>query len=212
MVEKHLAITNNLTSFNEVQRGCFFGEQIGFDYISTIPAYIPSARKLLKKSKLGAVIDYPYGFSSTQVRLHSALENLRKGADCIDLCLNTNDLVNNRFESIIRDLLALTNLIDIQKKELRVILEYRLLTDEQLNTISEILTSKNIYRVILGTGTMVENLIDNVIVAHELKKYALLGVVNGVTNASQIQTLVEYDVEAVIFNSVQLVQKIWGIK
>lgn len=211
MMEKNLAIVDNLATLNDIQMSCFLAEKYGFRYLSVYQNYINTARQILHDVRLSALVDYPHGLSSKTTRLHAIVECLRKGVNAVDISINVNDVVNERYENIVSDLLAISNLATLKRTEIRAVLEYRLMDDEQIEMVAGLCSKYGIARIILGTGYLAENFFDNLLTANEIREFAI-PVVNGVLNSTHLEMAEENEITSIQVTSHRLVNTIWGIK
>lgn len=109
------------------------------------------------------LIDYPYGLSNTQIKEHEVLYAIRAGAKTIDLTLNHNYVCPFNKEKLIKELQACYNICRDHNVILRVIIEYRLIPTDIIADLCMIFKSLHISHIIIGTGSMVDDISDNII-------------------------------------------------
>lgn len=121
---------------------------------------------------LTAIVDFPLGLSDTRLRIHEIVLAARQKVRKVDLVINNHHVEFCDYSSIGKDLKACVNACRENGLELRPIIEHRLHHSTDVRRTCEVLISnKYINQVVLGTGTVVDDPIDNLILAMELKKY-----------------------------------------
>lgn len=112
-----------------------------------------------------SIVDFPLGISDTQVRLHEIFLSLNRGIKCIDLVINTHDLETGNIAAIHKDFKHCVQACRARSADLRPILEYRASDDETIFSVSKMLLECGSLEIIIGTGLMVDDIIDNIIVS-----------------------------------------------
>jgi len=154
-----------------------------FDCLS-IPSSLLEAIKTFDNKYIAAQIDYPFGLACTKAKIKEAQYCSSFGVSYIDVVAN-HYLIENLLETKF-----CTEIESIQKSlkggELRLIIDYRLFDSLRLNFFGNLCAKNSINTVILGTGTMLEDPIDNLIVAKMLEnKYGLHTISTGVIRTEE---------------------------
>jgi len=110
-----------------------------------------------------AIVDYPYGISDTTVRIHDIILAKRRGAKSIDLVINRHDLESSNLASIRKDFKACLAACSEYQISLRPVIEYRLSDWAFVMDLCHSLKANNSSEIIIGTGSMVDDLTDNII-------------------------------------------------
>lgn len=178
---KELSIHKNDLIITDVQNKVLDAVGICIGGISALSYFLPYITDIVPdKVNLIVPIDYPFGTSTTKLRQHATIAAIRKGANTIDLILNTLDIVNENYSEIIKDLESHIRICGERKAKLRIILEYRVLTKQKLYRVCGIIEERGIECVLPSTGFMVDECADNLIVSLELqKKFGFEVITNG---------------------------------
>lgn len=161
--------------------------------ISVFPYNIKLAKSLLdeSKTKVGAVIDYPFGMSDSKNRL-SQIEYAKKmGADCVNVVAQPNFLCNRKYDKFREDIRGVLDLSKKLELEVRYILEYRVFTYDLLYKISQILKAEGIETIYPASGYGLDDIHDNIVAAALINKKVPINIVcNGnIWNQNQILSL-----------------------
>jgi deoxyribose-phosphate aldolase len=120
------------------------------------PMDVAHAAKLLSgsKVKVGTVIGFPHGTTTTNTKVAEAIEALQNGAVELDMVLNVGHLVSGNVDFVEADIRAV---VDAAKKTLptaivKVILETAFLNPEQIVTACELIESAGGDYVKTSTG------------------------------------------------------------
>lgn len=136
------------------------GINVGQNYLQKIASVLPDG------ILLSCPIDYPYGLSDTKTRQQQTISAIRRGANCIDLVVNSVYIINDQRDKLMLDLRAHQEICKQNNVLLRVMLEYRQIEDNAIYAetlkICKILRLKYIFP---STGHFADDLTDNIIVA-----------------------------------------------
>lgn len=157
---KEILIKDKTISCNELTKFINLANTYQVDNIC-LPSYFLKYVNIEDLS-VAALIDYPYGLSSMKTRVFEVVYSCSSGADIIDLTLNPFLVVNKRYEDIRTELRAVSRICKDKRKELRIILEYRMM-EHHLLDICEIISLSGIDTVITSTGTMMDDPYDNIL-------------------------------------------------
>ena len=85
--------------------------------------YVPLAKEVLSKSnvKVSTVVGFPFGSSSTKVKVYEAKQAIVDGAEEIGMVINLGYLKSKNYVSILKDITDVKRIIG--KHPLKVIIE-----------------------------------------------------------------------------------------
>ena len=84
-------------SEKEILQNTFQALEANVDGISTNIVHLPAVKNILPNDKtLSCPIDYPNGLNDTSMRQHSVITAIRKGANVIDLVVNSIFIVDKK--------------------------------------------------------------------------------------------------------------------
>ncbi len=102
------------------------------------PCNVAFAKEYLKNTdvKIVTVIGFPLGQSTTEIKILETIDAVKNGADEIDMVINGGKLKDGDYEYIIDEISKIK--FACQGKNLKVILETDLLTQEEIKTACEL--------------------------------------------------------------------------
>ena len=133
---------------------------------------------LIGNTYLSSIIDFPYGISDTQVRLHQIFLSSSRGASISDIVLNTHDLESKNMFSIMKDLKTCLTGAKTKDMYLRPVIEYRVSEERFIFQLCEEIASLGISQIVIGTGALVDDMIDNIILSKLIEEKIGLEVIS----------------------------------
>lgn len=123
-----------------------------FATICINPSWVEYAAKKLKGKNPGitTVIGFPLGAMSTKAKLFEAKDAVSNGADEIDMVMNIGRFKDKEYEYVSNEINAIKKAI--KGKVLKVIVETALLDEEEIKTISKIVSDSNADFIKTSTG------------------------------------------------------------
>lgn len=117
-----------------------------------IPSYFIRRAKDYAKDriKIGTVVGFPNGYSTTYTKVFEAEEAIHNGADEIDMVINTNAVKDKDFDYVLEEIKTIKEAIG--DKILKVIVETALLTEEEKIKMCEIITLARAEYIKTSTG------------------------------------------------------------
>ena len=100
--------------------------------------------------KIGTVIGFPNGYSTTAVKVFETEDAIRNGADEIDMVINIGWVKDRRWEDLLTEIKAVK--ASCQGRILKVIVEACLLTEEEKIKMCEIVTASGAEYIKTSTG------------------------------------------------------------
>ena len=117
----------------DVEKLCREAVQHGFFSVCVNSTWVPLARELVKDSnvKVCAVVGFPLGAMSPQIKAMEARKAIREGAKEIDMVINVGALKSGDDKLVLNDIRAVVESCKDGRALSKVILENSLLTDEE---------------------------------------------------------------------------------
>jgi deoxyribose-phosphate aldolase len=132
----HALLTPTATS-EQVEQWCEEGDRYGFAAICVHPVHVPQVTQLLrnKSPKVCTVIGFPYGATTSAVKLYEAAEASEQGATELDVVINIGWLKAGKVDEVHREI---ADICDQTGQTIKAILEMTLLTPAEKNLAAEI--------------------------------------------------------------------------
>jgi deoxyribose-phosphate aldolase len=139
-----------------IKKLCMQAQNYSFAAVCINPTYVELASKELSGSsvKVCAVIGFPLGANSTDVKGYEAANAVKSGADEVDMVINIGSLKIGKLEVLEREIEAVVsraNSINISTV-VKVIIETCYLTDEEKMTACQIVVKAGAQFVKTSTG------------------------------------------------------------
>jgi deoxyribose-phosphate aldolase len=127
----HSLLRPELTE-QEVAAGCDLAQRYQVASVCAKPCDVPLAARLLKGSdvKVGTVIGFPHGSSTSETKVFEARQALESGAEELDMVLNIGWLRSGADERVGREIRAVVEAAS-GRALIKVILENAYLTDDE---------------------------------------------------------------------------------
>lgn len=145
------------------------------------PFFLPAVQQLIPSGIVVATpIDFPYGLQSSKVRAHGVLSSLRRGANAIDLVINSQHVVNNKWELIEQDVKTGLKICEDNSASLRAVINYRSIDLKMRKVLCGLLAQCGVEYVIPSPGHKVDSWADNLLVCHDMqRKHGVHCITNG---------------------------------
>lgn len=117
----------------DIEKLCAEAREYAFYSVCVNPTWVPKAKALLRGTqvKVCAVVGFPLGAQSPEIKTLEARRALREGAQEIDMVLNIGALKGKDDLLVARDIRGVVEACDEARGASKVILETALLTDEE---------------------------------------------------------------------------------
>lgn len=117
----------------DIEKLCQEASRFGFYSVCVNPAYVAKAKSLLRGTsvKVCAVVGFPLGAQSPEIKTLEARRALREGAQEIDMVINIGALKSKDDRLVARDIRGVVEACDEARAVSKVILETALLNDEE---------------------------------------------------------------------------------
>lgn len=131
---------------------CQEATDYNFASVCVHPQFVGLAYEKLKHEKLKVctVIGFPLGQNTTEVKIFEAQNALKNGADEIDMVINVSWLKDGLHELLLNEIASIKQTIG--HHILKVIVEICLLTDEEIISISEVVSKSGADFIKTSTG------------------------------------------------------------
>lgn len=114
-----------------IASGCEAARRYGLAAVIVRPSDLEVAERSAGSSiVLGAVVDWPHGYSTTAVKQYAVRDALRRGAKEITVTMNTGKLISRQFQYLEMELLQISDACHEVRALLTVNLESQHLTQE----------------------------------------------------------------------------------
>ena len=134
-------------------------EAIKYDFKSVCiaPSYIKYVKEKLAKSDVlvCTVIGFPLGYNATSVKVYETKIAISHGADEIDMVINIGRFKNKEYEYVLNEIKDIASKEEIEEygsKTLKVIVETALLTNDEIEKITEIVLQSGADFIKTSTG------------------------------------------------------------
>tara|TARA_R110000824_G_scaffold246094_2_gene435154 strand:- start:1787 stop:2431 length:645 start_codon:yes stop_codon:yes gene_type:complete len=165
-------------TFDDILNTIFISSEEGAECVALPSGFMGRVGDFLEHQTFAAVIDFPYGISTTQVRLHEIILAIRQGANLIDLVLNGSYLKEENWKKVEEDLKTCLTVCKNNDVILRPILEYKLFSPKTVLKACEVLEKYHITTVINSTGSIIDDPSDNAIICHSIQKNTTISVIS----------------------------------
>jgi len=135
----------------QVKQWCEEADRFQFAAVCIYPAYVRQAAELLqgKNPKVCTVIGFPFGATTSAVKLYEAQEAVENGATELDVVINLGLLKAGKTEQLHREL---AEICDATGQTVKAILETTLLTDAEKRIAAEICMDAGVAFLKTSTG------------------------------------------------------------
>lgn len=118
---------------DEIEKLCQEASRHGFYSVCVNPTWVTKAKALLRGTsvKVCAVVGFPLGAQSPEIKTLEARRALREGAQEIDMVINIGALKSKDDRLVARDIRGVVEVCDEARAVSKVILETALLNDEE---------------------------------------------------------------------------------
>jgi len=142
------------THLSDIERICEEAKQYGFAAICIPPYYVKDAANILEESpvKIGTVIGFPMGYSTTAAKVEEIKRAIDDGADELDVVINICSVKNERWNFVKNDIDSVTRIAHLKGKTIKIILETGLLSASEIKRLCEICSDIGVNYVKTSTG------------------------------------------------------------
>ncbi len=146
----HTLLSRTATK-EQIEKLCDEALKYGTASVCIPSAYIEYARKYAgERLCICTVIGFPNGYSTVESKCFEAADAVAKGADEVDMVINTNALKNGEWDYLLDEINAIKKAC--AGKLLKVIVETCLLTEDEKKRISEVVSRSDAEYIKTSTG------------------------------------------------------------
>lgn len=151
----HAILAPNLTK-EKLHSELTLAKELNLFSVCVRPCDVEEAVDFLKDSnvKVGTVVGFPHGSSTTSVKSVEAMEAIDNGAAEIDIVMNISHVLNGDIYKAVEEIAIITNAarsMDVEK--VKVIFENAYLNSEQIAEVSSAMQNAGIDFIKTSTGT-----------------------------------------------------------
>lgn len=156
---------------------CFASSDDKIDKICLPTGLLNFVPEISDYLKVASQVDFPDGLSSTVSRTHDIMYSLRREVKCVDITLNNVLITDGNWKELGQELKGFSELCLNNNTQLRAILEYRLHSSKVIENVCSILENNGINEIIIATGRLADDTIDNLLACESIKSKTKLDVV-----------------------------------
>lgn len=196
--------------WEEINKFLFYAIEHNLDKVSIPAQTTKNISDFFDSSLFTAIISYPIGSSEPQIKLHEVILCINRNIKIIDYTINLFDLENFNIRTIISELKSCHELCKSKKVKLRPVLEYKILSHEDLLTLCNAIHSLGIEELIIGTGYSIDDYQDNMIVSCFIQEKYSMNVVSSapIVNQSQYNKMNKNNIFGVRIKSYRLLDNL----
>jgi deoxyribose-phosphate aldolase len=128
---------------SDIRRLCEEAVQYKFAAVCVPPFFVPMVRQYFdgmhSQVKVATVVGFPLGYSNTPAKVEEIKRAIDDGADEIDGVINICAVKSKQWGFVQNDIDSMCTAVRLRGKKIKIILETALLTQEELEKLSEIL-------------------------------------------------------------------------
>jgi deoxyribose-phosphate aldolase len=164
-----LALLNPTATLEQLKHCCADADQFHFPTVCVYPSAVRQAAELLqgKKTKVGTVIGFPSGATTSAVKLYEAQQAVENGAVELDVVINLGWLKEGKSEEIYREI---AQICQETGTTVKAILETTVLTDTEKRLAAEICMDAGAAFVKTSTGWFGGATVADVQLLHRITK------------------------------------------
>jgi deoxyribose-phosphate aldolase len=169
-MENFISLYHQPVYSRDVVEACFFCVEHNLSGLSVTPDMLAKARDLLPNEfLLASCVDFPGGISGCDIKCHSAISNIRRGASCIDFVANPSHLLNsNDLSEFKHEVSSVFDICVERGVSFRVMIDYRFYGNRKIITIFNVLKEIGVKNCFLSTGQFSDDITDQL----ALSRYA----------------------------------------
>jgi deoxyribose-phosphate aldolase len=154
-------LLNPKVTIKAIQSFCISAKEYHFAAVCINPSYITTAKKILADTdvKICSVVGYPLGANSIETKVFEARDNIKKGADEIDMMINLGMLKSGNYSYIEKEIGVIISVIRREQMaeynkhiNIKVIIENGSLTKKEVIKICKIIEESGSDFIKTSTG------------------------------------------------------------
>lgn len=205
-----ISINKKLYDKNELTKLFDLASEDFIDMIVT-PFFYLQYTEYIQTPKIGIYIDYPFGLSDRSAREQEIIRAIKKGACCLDVCINSNLIHENRFIEIIEEFQIYKKICNNSNVILRPVIEPKDLYYKDIIFLSQLLAKEEFTTIVLSTMLYFEEPVDNLILAGNLEQSSIQSIVCANFNSEHQFNLIKnagiYGIRSSSYNFLSKIKK-----
>lgn len=154
-------LLNPNVTIKTIQSFCISAKEHHFAAVCINPSYITTAKKILADTdvKICSVVGYPLGANSIETKVFEARDNIKKGADEIDIMINLGMLKSGNYSYIEKEIGVIISVIRREQMaeynkhiNIKIIIENGSLTKREVKKICKIVEESGSDFIKTSTG------------------------------------------------------------
>ncbi|MCR9286000.1 MAG: deoxyribose-phosphate aldolase [Bacteroidetes bacterium] len=149
----HTILKPNCTKA-DIERICEEADLYQFPTVCIPPFFVKDAANILedKLVKVGTVIGFPMGYSTTAAKVEEIKRSINDGADEVDVVVNVCAIKSEQWNYVRNDIDSATRAVHLKGKVIKIILETCLLTASEIKRVCDFCTEIGVDYVKTSTG------------------------------------------------------------
>lgn len=154
-------LLNPIATSKDIEQLCINAKKNHFAAVCINPTYIAQAKKILADTdvKICSVVGYPLGANTIETKVFEARNNVKKGADELDMVINLGAVKSGNYEYVEREIKIVVNVIRREQIaeynkhiNIKVIIETAILTRDEIKKVCAIIERSGADFVKTSTG------------------------------------------------------------
>ena len=154
-------LLNPIATSKDIEQLCINAKKYHFAAVCINPAYIAQAKKILADTdvKVCSVVGYPLGANTIETKVFEARDNVKKGADELDMVINLGAVKSGNYEYVEREIKIVVNVIRREQIaeynrhiNIKAIIETSILTRDEIKKMCAIIERSGADFVKTSTG------------------------------------------------------------
>ncbi|MDP3011529.1 MAG: deoxyribose-phosphate aldolase [Candidatus Hydromicrobium sp.] len=154
-------LLNPIATSKDIEQLCINAKNNHFAAVCINPTYIAQAKKILANTdvKVCSVVGYPLGANTIETKVFEARNNVKKGADELDMVINLGAVKSGNYEYVEREIKIVVNVIRREQIaeynrhiDIKVIIETAILTRDEIKKVCAIIERSGADFVKTSTG------------------------------------------------------------
>lgn len=154
-------LLNPIATSKDIEQLCINAKKNHFAAVCINPTYITQAKKILADTdvKVCSVVGYPLGANTIETKVFEARNNVKKGADELDMVINLGAVKSGNYDYVEREIKIVVNVIRREQIaeynrhiDIKVIIETAILTRDEIKKVCAIIERSGADFVKTSTG------------------------------------------------------------
>ncbi|MEA4912439.1 MAG: deoxyribose-phosphate aldolase [Oscillospiraceae bacterium] len=150
MLENRIFI--NDVNYAAIKNLCYEAMDLGMRSVQVFPSAVKMCRQTIGNRSviITALIAYPQGQYTAQMKVFELKDALQKGADAFDVAINTQELKSGNHAAVREEMRAVV--LAAQGAPVLFLLQTEFLTDEEIKAATRLAKESGAYGVVTSTG------------------------------------------------------------